>query len=130
MSHRFRFAVVATAHDSGHEGAGVVLACGPGVTHVQPGDRVLLNWAIPCGDCFQCRKGAENTCEQQPIVPNERFQCGKDFLSTSFRLGPRPFDVEHGRRRAGPAGIRWYSAISNSRTRVTAVKGTRVTVTG
>ena len=25
----------------GHEGAGVVLECGPGVTHVQPGDHVI-----------------------------------------------------------------------------------------
>ena len=35
----------------GHEGAGVVRQCGEGVTHVRPGDRVLLNWAIPCGNC-------------------------------------------------------------------------------
>jgi S-(hydroxymethyl)glutathione dehydrogenase/alcohol dehydrogenase len=35
----------------GHEGAGVVLACGDGIDHVKPGDRVLLNWSIPCGDC-------------------------------------------------------------------------------
>lgn len=71
----------------GHEGAGVVLACGSGVAHVQPGDRVLLNWAIPCGNCFQCRRGAENICEQQPVVPDERFECGNDALSTSFHLG-------------------------------------------
>jgi len=71
----------------GHEGAGVVLACGAGGKDLQSGDRVLLNWAIPCGDCFQCRRGAENICEQQPTVPNERFQCGNEFLGTSFRLG-------------------------------------------
>lgn len=71
----------------GHEGAGVVLACGPGVPHVQPGDRVLLNWAIPCRNCFQCRRGAENICEQKPVVPSERFQRGADILSTSFHLG-------------------------------------------
>jgi Zn-dependent alcohol dehydrogenase len=40
----------------GHEGAGIVVACGEGVTNVTPGDRVLLNWAIPCGSCFQCRR--------------------------------------------------------------------------
>ena len=34
----------------GHEGAGVVRRVGPGVTRVREGDRVLLNWAIPCGD--------------------------------------------------------------------------------
>src|ERR1035437_786492 len=49
----------------GHEGAGIVRKCGEGVTHVQLGDRVLLNWAIPCGNCFQCRNGAENICEEK-----------------------------------------------------------------
>ena len=35
----------------GHEGAGVVEAVGEGVTHVAPGDRVVLAWAVPCGRC-------------------------------------------------------------------------------
>lgn len=71
----------------GHEGAGIVRGCGEGVTHVHPGDRVLLNWAIPCGDCFQCRRGAENICEQQPTVPDDRFRSGEEALNTSFHLG-------------------------------------------
>lgn len=48
----------------GHEGAGTVLACGPGVDHVAPGDRVLLTWAIACGSCFQCVRGAQVLCER------------------------------------------------------------------
>jgi S-(hydroxymethyl)glutathione dehydrogenase/alcohol dehydrogenase len=71
----------------GHEGAGVVLECGPGVEHVQPGDRVLLNWAIPCGDCFQCRRGAENICENKPVVPAERFLHRRVPITRSFQLG-------------------------------------------
>lgn len=47
----------------GHEGAGVVLEVGPDVRNVAPGDRVVLNWAIPCGGCFQCRRGAAVLCE-------------------------------------------------------------------
>jgi S-(hydroxymethyl)glutathione dehydrogenase/alcohol dehydrogenase len=47
----------------GHEGAGIVSAVGEGVTHVQVGDRVVLNWAIPCGRCFQCERGNEVLCE-------------------------------------------------------------------
>lgn len=47
----------------GHEGAGVIHAVGPEVTGFKPGDRVLLNWAIPCGDCFQCRSGNHSLCE-------------------------------------------------------------------
>ncbi|MGC2621402.1 MAG: alcohol dehydrogenase catalytic domain-containing protein [Acidobacteriaceae bacterium] len=71
----------------GHEGAGVVLECGPGVDHVQLGDQVLLNWAIPCGDCFQCRRGAENICENKPVVPAERFLHKGVPITTSFELG-------------------------------------------
>lgn len=47
----------------GHEGAGIVESVGPGVEHVAVGDRVLLNWAMPCGRCFQCVEGNEHLCE-------------------------------------------------------------------
>ena len=47
----------------GHEGAGVVREAGANVGHVKPGDPVLLNWAIPCGECFQCRRDNHSLCE-------------------------------------------------------------------
>ena len=46
----------------GHEGAGVVEAVGEGVTSVQEGDRVALNWAPYCGTCGLCRKGSPALC--------------------------------------------------------------------
>ena len=70
-----------------HEGAGVVLRVGSGVTHVGEGDRVLLNWAIPCGDCFQCRRGAENICENRPRIPDERFAFRGEPINADFSLG-------------------------------------------
>ena len=48
----------------GHEGAGVVREVGEGVGHVAPGDAVLLNWAIPCGECPQCQRFNEVLCER------------------------------------------------------------------
>mgnify|MGYP000211830680 CR=1 FL=1 len=67
-----------TDHDSlswgkpvvmGHEGAGEVFAVGPQVTGFAAGDRVLLNWATPCGSCFQCCRGNEHICEENsPVV--------------------------------------------------------------
>ncbi|NIB38124.1 Zn-dependent alcohol dehydrogenase [Pseudomaricurvus alkylphenolicus] len=48
---------------AGHEGAGVITAVGSGVTRVQPGDRVILNWAIPCGYCHQCSEGNQHICD-------------------------------------------------------------------
>ena len=71
----------------GHEGAGFVEKVGSGVMHVKRGDRVLLNWAIPCGDCFQCRRGAENICENKPAVPDERFIYQGKKINADFNLG-------------------------------------------
>ena len=47
----------------GHEGAGIVRAIGPLVHEFSIGDLVVLNWAIPCGTCFQCGRGAQVLCE-------------------------------------------------------------------
>lgn len=47
----------------GHEGAGRVQAIGKNVTKVAVGDKVILNWAIPCGQCFQCLEGNVHICE-------------------------------------------------------------------
>lgn len=58
----------------GHEGAGEVLRVGEGVAVCKPGDRVMLNWAIPCATCFQCARGKENICEQRGTVPDSSFQ--------------------------------------------------------
>jgi S-(hydroxymethyl)glutathione dehydrogenase/alcohol dehydrogenase len=47
----------------------------------------MLNWAIPCGLCFQCRLGKENICESRGTVPDERFHCHGGALNASFGLG-------------------------------------------
>lgn len=53
----------------GHEGAGVVAAVGSEVTHVREGDAVVLNWATPCGHCFQCKAEREHLCEiNSPVI--------------------------------------------------------------
>ncbi|MFJ9897190.1 Zn-dependent alcohol dehydrogenase [Streptomyces sp. NPDC091280] len=46
----------------GHEGAGTVLAVGEGVTHLAPGDSVVLNWAPSCGTCHACALGEVWLC--------------------------------------------------------------------
>ena len=47
----------------GHEAAGTVEAIGPGVTSVQPGQRVTLSWSPACGRCFYCQRGWPSQCE-------------------------------------------------------------------
>ncbi|OBK06447.1 MULTISPECIES: S-(hydroxymethyl)mycothiol dehydrogenase [Mycolicibacterium] len=46
----------------GHEAAGTVEAVGEGVTHVEPGDFVILNWRAVCGECRACKRGRPHLC--------------------------------------------------------------------
>lgn len=52
----------------GHEGAGIVLQAGRKISSVTAGDHVLLNWAMPCGRCYQCQTGNQNICENHSPV--------------------------------------------------------------
>jgi S-(hydroxymethyl)mycothiol dehydrogenase len=49
----------------GHEGAGVVEEVGSEVTSVAPGDRVVVAWRAPCGECPSCRRGDLRRCGSQ-----------------------------------------------------------------
>jgi S-(hydroxymethyl)glutathione dehydrogenase / alcohol dehydrogenase len=46
----------------GHEGAGVVLEVGPGVTSLKPGDHVIPLYTPECRQCKFCRSGKTNLC--------------------------------------------------------------------
>ncbi len=46
----------------GHEAAGTVEAVGDGVTAVEPGDFVVLNWRAVCGQCRACKRGRPHLC--------------------------------------------------------------------
>src|SRR6185312_7673908 len=60
----------------GHEAAGTVESVGPGVTAVQPGDFVILNWRAVCGQCRACKRGRPRYCfdtfnaEQKMTLPD------------------------------------------------------------
>ena len=46
----------------GHEGAGVVVEVGEGVTSVKPGDHVIPLYTAECGECDFCTSGKTNLC--------------------------------------------------------------------
>lgn len=46
----------------GHEAAGVVDRLGPGVNHLQVGDRVAIEPGVPCRMCSYCKSGRYNLC--------------------------------------------------------------------
>lgn len=46
----------------GHEGAGIVVECGEGVTSVKPGDHVIPLYTAECRECLFCKSGKTNLC--------------------------------------------------------------------
>ena len=71
----------------GHEGAGIVAACGPKVSTLSLGDPVMLNWAIPCYKCFQCLEGNQHLCERNSAVTAGNKISGghATFSSTTYQ---------------------------------------------
>ncbi len=52
----------------GHEIAGEVVEVGANVEGWAPGDRAQVIAAVPCGDCYECRKGWMAVCQNQTSV--------------------------------------------------------------
>ena len=72
----------------GHEGAGVVVEVGAGVTGLKPGDHVIPLYTPECRQCNYCLSGKTNLCQAiretqgRGVMPDgsSRFSIGKDRL--------------------------------------------------
>ena len=72
----------------GHEGAGVVVEVGAGVTSVKPGDHVIPLYTPECRQCDYCLSGKTNLCQAiretqgRGVMPDgtSRFSMGKDSV--------------------------------------------------
>ncbi|WIM99354.1 zinc-dependent alcohol dehydrogenase [Actinoplanes oblitus] len=51
----------------GHEPMGIVEEVGAEVTHIRPGDRVVIPFNISCGHCWMCRRGFFAQCETTQV---------------------------------------------------------------
>jgi S-(hydroxymethyl)glutathione dehydrogenase/alcohol dehydrogenase len=72
----------------GHEGAGIVIKTGPNVTSLKPGDKIILNWAIPCYQCHACREGNQHLCEvNSAVIAGNAVSAGHARLSASTHHG-------------------------------------------
>ncbi len=66
----------------GHEGAGIVEEVGSEVTSVAAGDRVVIAWRAPCGECPQCRRGDPRRCSKQLRAKRRLHRAGDGALLT------------------------------------------------
>ncbi|HNQ34743.1 MAG TPA: zinc-dependent dehydrogenase [bacterium] len=71
---------------TGHEIAGEVAGAGAGVSEFRVGDRVQLAAAVPCGECFFCRRGAPAMCDRL-IAVGYHFDGGfAEYLKVPERM--------------------------------------------
>ncbi len=71
----------------GHEAAGVVEAVGDGVTHVAPGDFVILNWRAVCGECRACKRGRPWYCFNTHNAQQKMTLADGTVLSPALGIG-------------------------------------------
>jgi alcohol dehydrogenase len=74
----------------GHEAAGVIVECGPGVNDVKPGDHVALVFAPSCGECIACKEGHPGRCE-----PGQQSNAAGTLLGGTMRLSQNGKPVYH-----------------------------------
>src|SRR5207253_164071 len=79
----------------GHEGAGVIVDVGPGVTSLRKGDHVIPLYTPECRQCSYCTSGKTNLCQAiratqgRGLMPDgtSRFSIGKEpvlhYMGTS-----------------------------------------------
>ena len=71
----------------GHEAAGMVEAVGDGVTHVAPGDFVILNWRAVCGECRACKRGRPWYCFNTHNARQKMTLADGTLLSPALGIG-------------------------------------------
>lgn len=99
----------------GHEAAGIVEAVGKGVTHVKPGDHVVVTLIRSCGNCHYCSQGSQVMCEEvfplDKAGPIHSVATGEE-LHQAMRSGAfaEKIVVHHSQMVKVPASIPFASA--------------------
>jgi propanol-preferring alcohol dehydrogenase len=101
----------------GHEGAGIIAAVGPGVTHLKEGDPAGVAWLHDaCGWCEYCRTGWDSLCRTQR---NSGYSVNGSFaeyvIGSASYVGRLPNNVNFAA--AAPmlcAGVTTYKGIKET----------------
>jgi threonine dehydrogenase-like Zn-dependent dehydrogenase len=71
----------------GHEPMGEVVEVGEQVTHIKPGDRVVVPFNVSCGHCYMCDHGLQSQCE---TTQNREHGTGASLLGYTKLYGQVP----------------------------------------
>ena len=111
---------VALPHVMGSDGAGVIESVGPGVTRVSPGDEVVLNPGVNCGDCEFCRMGEHSLCTTFHLLGEHVAGTFAEYVvAPAINAWPRPAALSWEESAAFPLTFltAWRMLVSKARVR-------------
>lgn len=75
----------------GSDGAGVVAEVGPAVRRFRPGDRVMINPGLSCGECAACLADEDSLCREFRLLGEHRPGTAAEYLVLpAANLAPVP----------------------------------------
>ncbi len=81
----------------GHEIVGEVIEIGKEVNGFLIGDRIVVDPAISCGNCYACLNNRTNVCEKLEVIGVHREGGLKEFLClpalNAYKINDLPYDV-------------------------------------
>lgn len=80
----------------GHEVSGRVEALGEGVTGLQAGQKVTIQPQVVCGQCYPCRHGKYNLCEQLKVMGFQTTGVASHFFAVeAAKVTPLPEEMSY-----------------------------------
>lgn len=73
----------------GHEVSAEVAAVGKNVTGFQVGDRVVLQPQVVCGECWPCKSGRFNVCQELKVIGVHMDGCACEYIAVD------PWNLHH-----------------------------------
>ena len=107
-------------HIPGSDGAGEVAAVGAGVTRWRPGDRVVINANLGCGECAACLAGQDNLCARWHLLGETVPGTDCELLALPERqllALPEGFAFEQAAAAALVFQTAWHSLITRGQVR-------------
>lgn len=79
----------------GHEVSGEIVELGEGVSGLQLGQRVTVEPQVVCGQCYPCRHGKYNLCENLKVMGFQTTGTASEYFAVdASKITPLPEDMD------------------------------------
>ena len=79
----------------GHEVSGIVIELGESVTGLKIGQKVTIQPQVVCGECYPCRHGRYNLCEELKVMGFQTTGVASHYFAVADKkVTPLPEDME------------------------------------